>query len=57
MIVMAKDALRLAKDLMDVRKIVSLEMALQTPFLADNMPEDRFVDTSPILCGMYTKYT
>ena len=46
---MSKDALRLAKDLMDVRKIVSLEMALQTAFLADDMPEDRFMITSTFL--------
>ena len=46
MIVMAKDALRIAKDLIDLRKIVSLEAALQTPFLTDDMPEDKFMITS-----------
>ena len=56
---MSKDALRLAKDLMDVRKIVNLEMALQTAFLADDMPEDRFMITSTFLWNgteyIYTK--
>ena len=56
---MSEDALRLAKDLMDVRKIVNLEMALQTAFLADDMPEDRFMITSTFLWNgteyIYTK--
>ena len=46
---MTKEALRLAKDLVDPRKVVSLEAALQTLFLADDMLEDRFMITSTAL--------
>ena len=53
MIVMARDALKLAKDLIDVRKL-SLEAATETPFLTADTPEDKFfvVGTS-LWNGMY----
>ena len=54
MIVMARDALKLVKDLMDVRKLLTLEDAMQTPFLTADTPEDKFfVAGTPLWNGMY----
>ena len=49
MIVMPKEIYRLARDLIDARRLLSLEDALQTPFLNRYMPEDKFTFSSPAL--------
>jgi hypothetical protein len=43
---MQKEALALARDIIDIRQPLSLEAALQTPFLTENIVEDKF--SSPI---------
>eukprot|EP00026_Physarum_polycephalum_P006314 Phypoly_transcript_06356.p1 GENE.Phypoly_transcript_06356~~Phypoly_transcript_06356.p1 ORF type:complete len:404 (+),score=67.21 Phypoly_transcript_06356:59-1270(+) len=40
---MQKEALELARDLIDVRKPLSIEEALKTPFLTESMAEDKFM--------------